>query len=77
MPSTKHTASAAPEIVASEACRILNVDRSTLLRWVAAEKVTPTRKLPGSTGAFLFDGAEIEALAAARKTARAARKASA
>ncbi|QDK01143.1 excisionase and transcriptional regulator [Mycobacterium phage Purky] len=66
-----HTTSAEPEIVASEACRILNVDRSTLLRWVAAEKVTPTRKLPGSTGAFLFDRSAIEALAATRKTDKA------
>ncbi|AKF14394.1 excisionase and transcriptional regulator [Mycobacterium phage Phayonce] len=67
-----HTPSATPEIVASEACRILKVDRSTLLRWVAAEKVTPTRKLPGSTGAFLFDRKQIETIAASRrKTAKA------
>ncbi|QCG77696.1 excise [Mycobacterium phage FirstPlacePfu] len=77
MSTTTTRAGAATEIVASEACRILNVDRSTLLRWVAAEKVTPTRKLPGSTGAFLFDRDAIEELAAARKTARESRKASA
>ncbi|OBK04666.1 hypothetical protein A5746_28105 [Mycolicibacterium conceptionense] len=59
-----HNPSADDEIVASEACRILQKDRSTLLRWVAAHKVTPTRKLPGSTGAFLFRRGDIEAIAA-------------
>jgi hypothetical protein len=48
-----------------EACRIINevrsVDRATLTRWVAAEKIT-SHKLPGRTGAHLFSRREIEAL---------------
>ncbi|WP_157897109.1 MerR family transcriptional regulator [Mycobacteroides salmoniphilum] len=57
-----HNLSADDEIVAAEACRILDRDRATLLRWVAADKVKATRKLPGVTGAFLFRRGDIEAL---------------
>jgi predicted site-specific integrase-resolvase len=47
-----------------EACAILgDIDRSTLKRWVDDGKVTPLRKLPGETGGYLFDRAEIERLA--------------
>ncbi len=57
-----HNTSADDEIVAAEACRIINRDRATLLRWVAANRVKPTRKLPGATGAFLFRRGDIELL---------------
>ncbi|MFA4084835.1 hypothetical protein ONA92_24350 [Mycobacteroides salmoniphilum] len=57
-----HNTSADDEIVAAEACRILGRDRATLLRWVAADKVKATRKLPGATGAFLFRRGDIETL---------------
>lgn len=54
-----------------EACKILDVDKSTLSRWVAAGRVRPAQKLPGRNGALLFHAADIDALAAARKKASA------
>jgi DNA-binding transcriptional MerR regulator len=35
----------------------------TVLRWVAAGKVTPAMKLPGKTGAYLFHADQDEAAA--------------
>lgn len=45
-----------------EAVAILQCDRSSISRWVASGRLTPVRKLPGQTGAFLFDKSDIEAL---------------
>lgn len=59
-------------IGSAEACRILDVDRSTLTRWVAGGRITPAVKLPKRNGAYLFDRADIEALAAERTAAGAA-----
>ena len=50
-------------LTSAEACKALNIDRSTLNRWIAAGKVTPALKLPGRTGAYLFDPAHVEAKA--------------
>jgi predicted site-specific integrase-resolvase len=36
----------------------------TVLRWVAAGKVTPAMKLPGKTGAYLFDASVADEAAA-------------
>ena len=53
-------------VTSAEACEALHVDRSTLTRWVAAGKITPLTKLPGSTGAFLFDPSEVERIQTGR-----------
>ena len=53
-------------IGSKEACTILDIDRATLTRWVAAKKIIPAGKLPTPNGAFLFHRADIEALAQAR-----------
>jgi excisionase family DNA binding protein len=55
-----------------EACEFLGVDRSTLIRWVDAGKVTPLRKFPGYTGGYIFYRAEIRRVAAVRAAAVAA-----
>jgi predicted site-specific integrase-resolvase len=47
-----------------EASEFLGVDRSTLIRWIAKGTVTPRHKLPGASGAYLFDRDEIERVAA-------------
>lgn len=47
-------------ITSAQACERLNIDRSTLSRWVAAGRITPLIKGPGLRGAFLFDPAEVE-----------------
>ncbi|MDP9394382.1 MAG: helix-turn-helix domain-containing protein [Actinomycetota bacterium] len=44
------------------ACDLLNIDRSTLSRWVSAGKLAPALRLPGATGAFLFKREDVEAL---------------
>ncbi|MDF2826881.1 MAG: hypothetical protein K0R01_164 [Mycobacterium sp.] len=47
----------------SEAATRLGVSRSTLTRRVEAGEITPTIVVPGYRGAFLFEPADIEALA--------------
>jgi predicted site-specific integrase-resolvase len=44
----------------------LQVDRSTLSRWVQLGRITPAMKLPGLTGSYLFDPEEIDRVAAER-----------
>lgn len=39
-------------------------DRSTVVRMVREHRLTPSRKLPGATGAYLFWRADILRLAA-------------
>lgn len=56
-----HMATHTPDLIGSaEACRILNVNNSTLTRWVAAGNVKAAHKLPGKNGAYLFIRADIE-----------------
>lgn len=45
-----------------DVCRDLNIDRSTLTRWVQAGRIVPVGKLPGRTGAYLFAPAEVARL---------------
>ena len=53
-------------LTAAETCAELGgIDRSTLTRWVQAGRITPARKLPGLTGAYLFDPAEVQRVKAA------------
>lgn len=56
-------------IGSTEACTILGVDKSTLSRMVADQRLTPTHKLPGRNGAFLFNRDDIERAATERKSA--------
>ena len=50
-------------IGSAEAARLLHIDRSTLIRWVAAGKLTPSLRVSDTpTGAHLFERADIEAL---------------
>ena len=41
-------------------CDELDIDRSTLSRWVAAGRINPATKLPGVRGPFLFARAELD-----------------
>ena len=62
------------EITTREAMDILDVaSPSQVTRWVHEHKLTPSRQLPGRTGAFLFHRAEIERFAA-ELAARPARR---
>lgn len=53
-------------IGSSEATQILNVDKSTLSRWVASGLISPLKQFPGRTGAMVFRRADVEKLAAER-----------
>lgn len=52
-----------------EACRVLDIDRATLTRWVAQGKLTASRLSDTTNGAFVFSRAEVEGLAAELATA--------
>jgi excisionase family DNA binding protein len=56
-------------VTSATACSLLGVDRSTLVRWVAAGRITPAFKFPGPSGAYLFHRSEVEQLRAERMTA--------
>lgn len=56
-------------IGSSEAASIIGVSRATLTRWVQSGEIEPAKKLPGLTGAALFERADIDAKAAERKGA--------
>ena len=47
----------------AQASRILDVHPVTITRWAAEGRLTPVGKLPGKNGAFLFNRADVEALA--------------
>lgn len=53
------------EVTTREALDILGFsDPSTVSRYVQIGKLTPSRKLPGKTGAYLFLRSDVERLAA-------------
>ena len=63
------THSSSADLTTLQACQILGIDRATLTRWVADEKIVPTFKFPGRTGGFLFSRADVERLAAEKASA--------
>ena len=46
----------------TEAAERLGVERSTFFRWMQLGRIKPVMKLPGATGALLFDIADVDAL---------------
>ena len=56
----------ASQIGSAEACALLGINRSTLVRMVKGDRLTPAMKLPGASGAYVFDRADVEAHAAER-----------
>jgi predicted site-specific integrase-resolvase len=47
----------------TEAARIIDVDKATLTRWVAAGRVEAAVKLPKKNGAYLFTRSEVQRMA--------------
>lgn len=47
----------------TEAARRCGVDRSTFFRWVQLGRIVAVSKMPGTTGALLFDPDDVDALA--------------
>ena len=57
------------EITTREALSILGLsDPSSVSRFVAEQKLQPSRKLPGKTGAYLFAREDVEELRPSRRT---------
>jgi excisionase family DNA binding protein len=44
----------------AEAVERLNIDRSTLTRWVSSGRIEPAHKSPGLRGAYVFTAEEVE-----------------
>lgn len=59
-----HSDSESQQVTSVQACEILRKDRATVTRWVTSGRLVPTFKFPGRTGGYLFDRADVEALAA-------------
>lgn len=55
---------AKPLIGTTQAAERCGVDRSTFFRWVQLGRIEPVQKLPGQTGAMLFDPDVVDAYAA-------------
>ena len=51
MPKIKH----GDLLGSDEVCRLYDIDRSTLNRWIKSGRIVPVAKLPGRTGAYVFD----------------------
>lgn len=56
-----------PLIPTAEAAQILRVDVRTVHRMADDGRLTPALKIPGRTGALLFERAGVERLAEARR----------
>jgi len=70
MPEQQLDPTAAEELLtAGQVCEFLQIDRSTLLRWVARGRIKAARKNPGRSGAYLFEPAEITRFMIARARA--------
>jgi len=57
-----------------EAARIVDVDKATLTRWVAANRVPIVGRMPKANGALIFDRTVIDALADQMRIEREAAK---
>ncbi len=51
-------------VTSSEVASIFGCDVRTVHRWTAEGRLTAVTKLPGKTGAWLYDRADIEQVAA-------------
>ena len=61
-----------PDLVGSAAAAdMLNIDRSTLTRWVKSQKITPALTGSGKTGEMFFNRAAVDALLTPPTTALA------
>ncbi len=50
----------------AEAAAVLGISPATVTRWAASGKLPYLRKLPGKTGAFVFDASLVRRAAQAR-----------
>lgn len=60
-----------PLMASGEVIALLGIDRSTLVRRIAAGKIRYVQKLPGLRGGYLFDRAEVARYVAEQEQAKA------
>lgn len=56
-------------MTAAEVAEAFGRDTRTISRWTREGRLTPTAKLPGQTGAYIYDRAEITRIVAELETA--------
>lgn len=56
-------------LTSATVCSWLEIDRSTLVRWVRAGRITPVFKFPTTNGAYLFSRGDVEQLRQQRTAA--------
>lgn len=62
-----------PDLMGSaQVCDLAKINRSTLSRHVAEGKIAPAHRLPGRTGAMLFDRRDVAVYIATIKPERVA-----
>jgi len=59
------------EMTTAQAAAVLDVEHRSVFRMVKRGELTPSGKLPGRTGAYLFDREDVERLAETRSKANA------
>jgi len=59
------------DITTAQAAEVLDVEHRSVFRMVKRGELSPSAKLPGRTGAYLFKRAEVERLAKSRSRANA------
>lgn len=64
--------SAQAMVTTAAAAKTIGVSVKTITRWVAAGALTPSQRLPGPRGAYLFDPAVVEVLRRERDISAAA-----
>jgi predicted site-specific integrase-resolvase len=62
-----HQTPTADLIGSAEACQILGIDRSSLVRLAQLGRLATAMKLPGANGARLYRREDVEALAVQRR----------
>ncbi len=53
-------------VTTSQVATLCGVTVRTVHRWVATGRIVPAHRLPGETGALLFDPADVDAIARER-----------
>lgn len=64
MPNAEAMPNTSNLMASKDVCLALDINRSTLTRWVEKGKIVPAYQLPGNRGAFLFDPADVDKLRA-------------
>lgn len=68
----RHVPKTEPLIGTHQASKILSVNVRTVHRMIDDGRLVPAAKVPGQTGAYMFDPADVERLAETRRNSERA-----